>query len=265
MGKIFAHRGFSSYYPENSLEAIKESLKYDYIDGIEIDIRMTKDEKFVLIHNSSIDQVSNGEGLVNNYTLDELLKFDFGMNKLDYRVNYLKSFISKNGITRRKMLRENKKHKYKITTLDEVLEVVNDKILLIEIKYNIGDKFNLEKFVKLIHKYKNKNILIQSFSKKIIKDLKIIDNKLKLGMLYSVYENDKINKNINFISINSDVINNDILVSNLYNKRSVNVWTVNYYKQFKKLVKNMDGKINDVNIITDYPNIIKKYLDKVNR
>ena len=195
----------------------------------------------------------------------ELLKFDFGMNKLDYRVNYLKSFISKNGITRRKMLRENKKHKYKITTLDEVLEVVNDKILLIEIKYNIGDKFNLEKFVKLIHKYKNKNILIQSFSKKIIKDLKIIDNKLKLGMLYSVYENDKINKNINFISINSDVINNDILVSNLYNKRSVNVWTVNYYKQFKKLVKNMDGKINDVNIITDYPNIIKKYLDKVNR
>ena len=63
MGKIFAHRGFSSYYPENSLEAIKESLKYDYIDGIEIDIRMTKDEKFVLIHNSSIDQVSNGEGL----------------------------------------------------------------------------------------------------------------------------------------------------------------------------------------------------------
>ena len=32
MTKIYAHRGFSSIYPENSIEAIKEAFKYDYID-----------------------------------------------------------------------------------------------------------------------------------------------------------------------------------------------------------------------------------------
>mgnify|MGYP003314764404 CR=1 FL=1 len=71
MTKIYAHRGFSSIYPENSMEAIKEAIKYDYIDGIEIDVRMTKDKRFVLIHNRDINDVSNGFGNVSDYTLDE--------------------------------------------------------------------------------------------------------------------------------------------------------------------------------------------------
>ena len=46
MTKIYAHRGFSSIYPENSMDSIKEAIKYDYIDGIEIDVRMTKDKRY---------------------------------------------------------------------------------------------------------------------------------------------------------------------------------------------------------------------------
>ncbi|MBR2832953.1 MAG: glycerophosphodiester phosphodiesterase [Bacilli bacterium] len=48
--KIIAHRGNSGKYKENSLKAIEYSLNEDYIDGVEFDIRMTKDFKFVIHH-----------------------------------------------------------------------------------------------------------------------------------------------------------------------------------------------------------------------
>lgn len=48
--KIISHRGNGNQYKENTKKAIIEALKYDYIDGVEFDIRMTKDHKFVLSH-----------------------------------------------------------------------------------------------------------------------------------------------------------------------------------------------------------------------
>ena len=48
--KIIAHRAHTLKYGENNLKAIVYSLKQEYVDGIEIDVRMTRDFKFVLNH-----------------------------------------------------------------------------------------------------------------------------------------------------------------------------------------------------------------------
>lgn len=48
--KIIAHRANDEIHKENTLEAILNSLTISYIDGIEIDIRMTKDYNFVIHH-----------------------------------------------------------------------------------------------------------------------------------------------------------------------------------------------------------------------
>jgi len=48
--KIIAHRANDEIHKENTMEAILNSLKQTYIDGIEIDIRMTKDYHFVIHH-----------------------------------------------------------------------------------------------------------------------------------------------------------------------------------------------------------------------
>jgi len=266
MTKIYAHRGFSSIYPENSMDSIKEAIKYDYIDGIEIDVRMTKDKKFVLIHNRDISDISKDIGNVNDYTLEELKKIDFHYNKTDYKISLLKSFINKDGVLQRKRLKKIRKYTYKVVTLEEVLDIIKDKILLIEIKYNTFDKFDLKEFYNIISKYKNKNIEIQCFSKKIIKDLKKIDNKLKLGILiWDTNIEEKIKIKTNFISIKDNVINSNILDNELYKKKIINIWTVDYYKQFRNLVKNVDGKINELNIITNYPDLIYKYLNNFNK
>lgn len=48
---IISHRGNDNHnYKENTLEAIKNTLNNNYVDGVEFDIRITKDNKFVLSH-----------------------------------------------------------------------------------------------------------------------------------------------------------------------------------------------------------------------
>lgn len=48
--KIIAHRGNDGIHKENTMEGLLNSLTIDYIDGIEFDIRITKDFKFVISH-----------------------------------------------------------------------------------------------------------------------------------------------------------------------------------------------------------------------
>ena len=48
--KIIAHRGNDGIHKENSLEAILHALNQKYIDGVEIDVRLTKDKKIIICH-----------------------------------------------------------------------------------------------------------------------------------------------------------------------------------------------------------------------
>ena len=75
--EIFAHRGFSSEYPENTLLAFKKAYEVG-AHGIELDVRLTKDQEVVVIHDSSVDRTTNGSGAVNELTLAEIQKLDAG-------------------------------------------------------------------------------------------------------------------------------------------------------------------------------------------
>ena len=74
---IQAHAGASSIAPENTLSAFL-AAKEAGADGIETDIRMTKDHQLVLRHDDAIDSTSNGHGNISEMTLEELRAFDFG-------------------------------------------------------------------------------------------------------------------------------------------------------------------------------------------
>ena len=60
MTKIFAHRGASAYAPENTVEAFALAMEQG-ADGIELDVQMTKDGQVVVIHDETIDRVSDGD------------------------------------------------------------------------------------------------------------------------------------------------------------------------------------------------------------
>ena len=75
MSKIFAHRGFSGKYPENTMIAFRKAVELG-VDGIELDVHLTKDNEIVIIHDEDIKRTCNGEGLVKDMTLNELKKYD---------------------------------------------------------------------------------------------------------------------------------------------------------------------------------------------
>lgn len=75
--KVIAHRGYSGKYPENTMLAFKKAVEAG-CDEIELDVQLTKDGKVVVIHDETIDRVTNGSGLVRDYTLEELQKFHAG-------------------------------------------------------------------------------------------------------------------------------------------------------------------------------------------
>ena len=59
--KIFAHKGASGYAPENTLIAIKKAIEMK-VDGIEIDIQLTRDGRIVLMHDWKVDRTTTGRG-----------------------------------------------------------------------------------------------------------------------------------------------------------------------------------------------------------
>ena len=72
--KIFAHRGDSWFYPENTILAFKKALSLP-IYCIELDIHKSKDNQLVVIHDETINRTFKGKGFVKDYSLKELQSF----------------------------------------------------------------------------------------------------------------------------------------------------------------------------------------------
>ncbi|WP_089154880.1 glycerophosphodiester phosphodiesterase [Micromonospora sp. NBS 11-29] len=74
---VFAHRGSSYDLPEHTLAAYLRALD-EGADGLECDVRLTRDGHLVCVHDRRLDRTSNGHGLVSARTLAELEALDFG-------------------------------------------------------------------------------------------------------------------------------------------------------------------------------------------
>ena len=61
---LFAHRGFSGEYPENSPLAFQMAVEKTCADGIESDVHISKDGKLVIFHDASVERTSNGTGFI---------------------------------------------------------------------------------------------------------------------------------------------------------------------------------------------------------
>jgi glycerophosphoryl diester phosphodiesterase len=74
---VFAHRGSSDALPEHTLAAYLRALD-EGADGLECDVRLTRDGHLVCVHDRRLNRTSNGRGRVSAYTLAELDALDFG-------------------------------------------------------------------------------------------------------------------------------------------------------------------------------------------
>lgn len=74
---IIAHRGDLSRAPENTLTAFRSALAAG-ADGIELDVRLTRDDQLIVFHDRCLDRTSDGRGPVDRTTLAEIRSLDVG-------------------------------------------------------------------------------------------------------------------------------------------------------------------------------------------
>jgi glycerophosphoryl diester phosphodiesterase len=74
---VIAHRGASSYAPENTLAAFDLALRMG-VRHIELDVDCTSDGHIVVMHDDTVDRTTNGSGLVTRHTLAALRVLDAG-------------------------------------------------------------------------------------------------------------------------------------------------------------------------------------------
>jgi glycerophosphoryl diester phosphodiesterase len=75
--RIFAHRGDSAHFPENTLPAFKSAIEAG-ADVLETDVQRSKDGHFMVFHDDTLDRITGATGRLGDYALAELQRFDAG-------------------------------------------------------------------------------------------------------------------------------------------------------------------------------------------
>lgn len=74
---IIGHRGAMGYAPENTLASFEEAVRRG-ADLIELDVQLSSDGEVVVIHDTSVDRTTDGEGLVRDLPWKKIRTFDAG-------------------------------------------------------------------------------------------------------------------------------------------------------------------------------------------
>jgi glycerophosphoryl diester phosphodiesterase len=237
---IIAHRGYSILAPENTLSAFELAI-YHNADGIELDAKLSKDKRIVVIHDQTVDRTTNYHGQVKSFTLKELQKMDAGSH-------FDQTF-----------------KREKIPSLDEVLKQFGDKTFINIELTNYSDPLDNLPFIVaqlllsngLIH-----NILISSFNPIALFRFHRIHPDVCLGFLISPGKKGtwaRIISNFfvpyDYLIIEFNDVSEEITYRlHLKNKR-IFVYTVNSADDIQKMVMNgVDG------IITDNPSLARRIL-----
>jgi len=74
---LFAHRGGGSLAPENTLAAMKVGHQHSY-SAVEFDVKLSGDSVAMLMHDSTLERTTSGQGRVADKTMSELEHLDAG-------------------------------------------------------------------------------------------------------------------------------------------------------------------------------------------
>ncbi|HSA58700.1 MAG TPA: glycerophosphodiester phosphodiesterase family protein [bacterium] len=231
---VIAHRGDTKAGLENTLPAIESALKLA-IDGIEVDLQLTRDERVVLFHDDDLQRLADRRGNVREFTLSQLKAFR----------------LQQGGF---------------IPTLEELLDLVRDRVLLnLEIKtrphwYAPGDGRLEVKIAETLRKFSlGDSILLSSFHPLPLWRMRRLAPRLRRGVLFeSKYWMHRMALPLTRpFSINAPLAHaTQALVQAAHDAgRRFLVWTVNAEDDMRKCLEaGVDG------IITDEPRRLKTLL-----
>ena len=241
MSKVFAHRGFSGNYPENTMLAYEKAVEAG-CDGIEMDIHLSRDGQVVIMHDADLSRTTNGSGRIQDYTVAQLKELDAGAD-----------FAGKYGTVR-------------IPTLEEYLDYIRstDVITNIEIKSEPGNFYDIEqKAVGLVRRYRlEERIIFSSFNHYSMVLCKKLAPEIACGLLYgaAIAHPSSYAKNFGveymhpaFTELSPELIE-DMKAGGI----GINAWTINEEADIRRFWElGIDG------IITNFPDRARRIGDAI--
>ena len=152
-------------YPENTLLSFEKAAAISGLEGIELDIQLTRDGEMVVIHDERVDRTTEGIGFVRDYTLSQIKKLHIYAD--DHPVQ-------------------------SIPAITEVLDLLEPQMkaglkLNIELKNSVYPYHGMEeKIVELVNKRGlQETVVYSTFYAKSLERLKELDPAAELGILDS--------------------------------------------------------------------------------
>ncbi len=239
--QVIAHRGASAYAPENTLAAFQKAYEMG-ADGIEIDVLFSKDGHIMVHHDFNLGRCEQCGGMVKDHTYFELRKLDVG------------SWF------------DEKYKGQKIPSIEEVLEFIKEKNMLLNIEIKTGSPYDAgieKKLVETVIKYDIcDQIIYSSFNHYSLAYVKKINPQAKIAALTACamvnpWEYLKLHDfdgyHPNKLAIADKVIEK-LIKKNIF----VNPYTVNSREQMERFFR--DGVSG---IITDVPDVAVKVREEL--
>ncbi len=226
---VIAHRGASGHAPENTLAAFKRAVGLG-ATFIETDLQLTRDSRFVAMHDGTVNRTTNGHGKVHDMTLAELRRLDAG------------SWFGSEYVGER------------IPTLEEILEFSkkNDVVFYLELKP--GGSWGGEHALvgALRESGEIPRAVVISFDADILARLRQIEPTLMTGLLYDGQIEQPLEKALEVgarqLAVRGDLVMPSLLKDARKRDLQVVCWTVNHPAHIRMLLEaGVDG------IMSDYP------------
>lgn len=213
-GLTIAHRGIfdNKEVAENSLAAFKRAKELNI--PIELDVQLTKDQKLVVFHDINLKRMCGIDKYIEDTTYQELQTLTLLTTK------------------------------EKIPTLNEVLNLIQGKVLLdIEIKKTKNIELICQKLKKELENYPGE-FLLKSFQPNIVRHLKKTTT-YKTGLLVTTFPTSKIYSylmssiflikycNPDFLAINKEIIKKK-RIQHYRKKIPMFVWTITNKKELEE-------------------------------
>ena len=235
---VIAHRGASGHAPENTLAAFKRALTLG-ATFIETDLQLSRDSRFVAIHDDTVNRTTNGQGKVHDQTLAALRRFDAG------------SWFGSDYTGER------------IPTLEEILEFSkkNDIVFYLELKPSGSWGGEHALIGALRESGEVARVVVISFDHTILAGLRKIEPTLMTGVLYDGQLADLLTTAVD-VGARQLVVRGDLVTPAMIaeaRKRDLQIvcWTVNHPAHIRLLIAaGVDG------IMSDYPDRLVAALKK---
>lgn len=211
--KKIAHRGISAQAPENTRSAFEKMITLG-VDWLETDIDITSDGELVLIHDNKVDRTSDSSGSVNDMSLRDLQKLDFGRW-------FGEEFTGE-----------------RIVTLDWLIDFINQQQINVnfELKTDVkGDKqqFYLTHVCQALRRVSTKvEMIVSSFDVNMLKKFHALMPEVVIGVLVENQLPDNlvaIAKSVgaSYVHPDGDYLTKEQTQELIDNHLQINVWTVN--------------------------------------